>query len=507
MRKNYVLYSALALGMMGSFASCSSDDDFTMSGVDNGGIVADADQVIEIAVENADGGLQTRAGRDLESDEPAQDIDFVKVIITNQVGETIVADTLFSNWMTASDVQDYDDASGHGRRARFVLSGSNALSRSTTYKVYAIGYSNESQYYVGGTQLNTYMNTVGNGKLWNAGTVSQGTDRVQANDAESVNSFGADFAITNGQTPASTNTAEEIFAGSTEITVDANGHVSAGVTLHRQVAGIYSYVRDIPYMFEVQNAGQVGETTLEGTHLRLYAIAKNQDLVLGNYYKYTLGNNGNLDEDVADNVSMNVVNGMTPATGVEAFEVYNINLNDWFNDLVDVNNDGILDTYEYKVDANGELKVQDGNGGTSKSLVWKGDALKYVEGSAFEGKFIVPFAAVSGKGYTFQLRLTNDANTKTFRTWNIKLPETDVLKGGNLITVSKEQNAFKWTPTSATESVNNYSVMRNHLYSVGTKSEANKPGKPSDPETLNTKQDLMLKVNANWEVIHRMEVE
>ena len=126
-------------GMLGSFASCSSDDDFTMSGVDNGGIVADADQVIEIAVENADGGLQTRAGRDLESDEPAQDIDFVKVIITNQVGDNIVADTLFSNWMTASDVQDYDDASGHGRRARFVLSGSNALTANTTYKVYAIG--------------------------------------------------------------------------------------------------------------------------------------------------------------------------------------------------------------------------------------------------------------------------------------------------------------------------------------------------------------------------------
>lgn len=492
MRKNYVLYSALALGMMGSFASCSSDDDFTMSGVDNGGIVADADQVIEIAVENADGGLQTRAGRDLESDEPAQDIDFVKVIITNEVGETIVADTLFTKWMTASDVQDYDDASGHGRRARFVLSGSNALAANTKYKVYAIGYSDNSQYYVNNTRLDAYMRTVGNGKQWSS-ELSEGAGVDENYTAESVKSFGADFAITNGQTPANTNTAEEIFAGSTEISVDADGHVSAGVTLHRQVAGIYSYVRDIPYMFEGSEVG---------TNLRLYAIAKNQDLVLGNYYTKTLGNNGN-------NVSMNVVNGMTPATGAEAFEVYNINLEEWFDKLVDVNNDGILDTYQYTVDSEGTLKE-------TSTLVWKGDDDKYRPGSAFEGKFIVPFAAVSGKEYTFQLRLTNAANTKTFRTWNIKLPKEDVLNGvgsditgASLITVSKTpESKFEWTPNaSVIENQNNYSVMRNHLYSVGIKEDANDPGKPTDPETLNTKQDLMLKVNANWEVIHRMEVE
>ena len=80
MKKNIFLYSALALGMTGMFASCSSDDVVEVSG-GNTGTDATA-QVIEIAVDNANS-LSTRSGRPLTSEEPDQTIEHVAVVITS----------------------------------------------------------------------------------------------------------------------------------------------------------------------------------------------------------------------------------------------------------------------------------------------------------------------------------------------------------------------------------------------------------------------------------------
>ena len=77
-----------------------------------------------------------------------------------------------------------------------------------------------------------------------------------------------------------------------------------------------------------------------------------------------------------------------------------------------------------------------------------------------------------------------------------------------------------WDSTITDTSANTYSLVRNHLYGIGTRmnDEAN-PGKPGvdpdpdpknpndKPESLNNKQELVLKVNDNWEVIHGMELD
>ena len=57
----------------------------------------------------------------------------------------------------------------------------------------------------------------------------------------------------------------------------------------------------------------------------------------------------------------------------------------------------------------------------------------------------------------------------------------------------------------------------NHLYGVGAKASndptdgGEDPDDPTpdeeDPEDLNTKQDLMLQVCDNWELIHKMVIE
>ena len=121
------------------------------------------------------------------------------------------------------------------------------------------------------------------------------------------------------------------------------------------------------------------------------------------------------------------------------------------------------------------------------------------------GEFLNPFQ--KGSTTTFVLKLVKDNNDE-LRSWAIKLPTKDIAT--SLTAWNSGENKFA-SVSSYTETVNNYSVLRNHLYGVGTrmKDEPETPGEPDidEPESLNNKQELTLRVNDNWEVIHNMEIE
>lgn len=473
--KKRVLYSTAVLATL-AMASCSKDDatNVAMSGT-NG-----ANQVIEIAVENAGDGLSSRAGRPLYSSEAKQSIENVKIIVCDDNGN-VKADTLITNWNNDNVSEVYSDASGHGRKVRFTLGngGSNAKLDKGTYTVYAFGYHTGSQYKKGEETLDTYLRTVGNGYKW--------SDKQKIQDAsETVTTFSKDFTVTN----LSDDNAEEIFAGSTEITVDENGNFSQGVTLHRQVAGMFTYVYKIPYFKTAK-------------YLKVYAVKENQDLVMGKFYSKVLGGNG------TSNVLENVVNG-TNASNTRTL-IYQMDLNDWFNSIKDVNNDGIIDTYDYTY-SNGELTENKASANWTKPDEFSQVSL--VKGSVFGGEFLIPFAAVADNK-TFALELTEEGG-KVLRYWNINLPSTEVINNGSLTT----WGGSDWTTTSVEESASSYSVLRNHLYGVGvkTKDDTSDPEGPTptdpeeptdkdDPQDLATKQDIMLQVNDNWEVIHEMVVD
>jgi hypothetical protein len=480
MKKGSVFSSAILATM--ALASCSSNEVF-----DGGdGAQASSGQVIEIAVENAGSGLESRSGRPLYSSEAAQDIDNVKVVIVDASGK-VAAEEMIENWMTSDKVIAYDDASGHGRKIRIELTGDDKIANGD-YTVYAIGYSGDTSYKVGTESLHGFLNSVTKGSnkdLKDLALINQNTNRAQA---------------------------EEIFAGSTTLKVE-NKKFSQGVTLHRQVAGIFTYVKNIPYIFNKDG--------VVGTKLQLVAAKTNLNLILGNFYGMTLSNNGNQDASKEPNKLMNVVNGTADRGGVEKV-VYTIDLNDWFTKLQDENNDGILDRYGYIQDTNGKL-VEDTRSGKQ---IWKNPlrgedqdqpaAATFVKGSAFGGEFIIPFQKVDGT-VTFQLRMVNAAENQVLRTWSISLPNDDLISGSTL--QWWDGSASAWTNGTVTESKSNYSVLRNHLYGVGTKDSADPdtdgtnpdPETPTpdvdDPQDLNTKQDIMLQVNDNWEVIHKMEVE
>lgn len=265
---------------------------------------------------------------------------------------------------------------------------------------------------------------------------------------------------------------EEIFAGSTaqfEINDNKKGFTQT-VVLNRQVAGTFGYFDKIPYV-----AG--------ATKLQLVASNGNTGLVLGGFNSFDLTGNGTGNDG---NVNY-VVNGTTAA---KDNVIYTINLKDWFTDVKDVDKNGLIDDTNWKIPA-----------GYTKAT--------FANGSVFGGTFLIPFQ--KNDNQTFVLQLVNN-NGDVLKSWAVKLPSTDGQLSEYTLSywnTSATTPVFAKTPGTKDEA-DKYSVVRNHLYGIGKRSldKPTTPGTdPDKPEPLNKKQELTLRVNDNWEVIHQMELE
>lgn len=434
MKKSY-LFSAFAAGMV-MLSACSSDGDLTGGNESN-----DAVQEIVLQVANAGEGLQTRAGRPLLSSEAKQTIENVKVIICDE-SNIIVKEKTFTDWNDTDSKVYGTGSSAHGREATLTYTGDEKLVNGK-YTIYAFGYSNNSDY----ANLTTEMNKLTKNAKFSENTI------LNLKDGKG----------------------EEIFAGSTaQFTID-NDHkgFTQTVVLNRQVAGTFGYFEKIPYV-----AG--------AAKLQLVASNGNTGLVLGGFNSFDLTGNG-----TGNNGHVNyVVNGTTAATDNV---IYTINLKDWFTDVKDVDENGLIDDTNWKIPAS-----------YAKA--------KFATGSVFGGTFLIPFAKVTSKN-TFVLQLTNDAGD-VLKSWAVKLPSTDGQLSEYTLSywnTSATTHVFANTPNTK-DLAEKYSVVRNHLYGIGVRSK-DKPNPgggstdPDQPEPLNKKQELTLRVNDNWEVIHQMELE
>ena len=433
MKKSY-FFSALAAGMV-MFSACSSDNDLANGGNESN----DAVQQIVLQVANAGEGLQTRAGRPLLSSEAKQTIENVKVIICNESNKIVKVKT-YTDWNEDTESKVYGTGGGaHGREATLTYTGNEKLGNGT-YTIYAFGYSNNSDY----QDLDTEMAKLTKDATFSENTILNLKDGVKG---------------------------EEIFAGSTaKFTIDdKNKGFNQTVVLNRQVAGTFGYFNDIPYV-----AG--------ATKLQLVASNGNTGLVLGGFNSFDLTGNG-----TGNNTNVKyVVNGTTAAANNV---VYTINLKDWFTDVKDANNDGLIDAAD--------------NWKTPTSYT----NAKFATGSVFGGTFLIPFAKVDSKN-TFVLQLTNDAGA-VLKEWTVKLPSTDGQISGTYTLSSWNTSKFE-SNSSMKDDQNTYNVVRSHLYGIGERTLDNPttPGTdPDKPEPLNKKQELTLRVNDNWEVIHKMELE
>ena len=455
MKKNYLLGMALIASL--SFYSCDKEVVYVQDG--NGvESVADGAQIITLQVENGGDGLATRAGRPLYSAEAKQDIQNVKLWICDNTGKKVVYVKEISNWNT--DGSTVYTTGGHGRQTTIELKDADKLAAGT-YQIYAVGYSATSDYDL--TKVTEVKKTEeGEGKY----TFSE--NMVLPIKGDATNKIG-----------------EEIFAGQMELTVEQGKGFKKPIVLNRQVAGAFAYVKDIPYM--------------EGAkYLKLVASAQNQSLVLGNFNSFDLTGNGSGN---GKNVKY-VVNGTNGKSGSDTCVISTIDLNKWFTAIKDEDGDNLID-------AGKNWKNPHRPSGSPAA----GTYPTFQKGSAFGGEFVIPFAHVDGK-QTLTLQLTN-AGGKVLRSWKVNLGSTDVQLNQTITYWNSN-----WDSTITDTSANTYSLVRNHLYGIGTRmnDEAN-PGKPGvdpdpnpenpndKPESLNNKQELVLKVNDNWEVIHGMELD
>lgn len=297
--------SVAALAGMMSLAACSSDD-----------IVSPADndvQTIKIAV--ASTGDKSTRSRDLNSEEPGQNIENVAVVIRDKAN-TVVYQKVITDWKAASSI--YTD-NGHGREYTLKLEKGQRL-KAGEYTITAVGY----------TAGDFKSNTI-----------------VDATEGKFPGNFTAEVA--DNKAP------QEAFAGESSIKLlEDYAAINPSVTLHRQVAGYYGYFTSIPF--------KVNNKTV--TNVRLVARSKNTKLTYGNF---------NSNFTTTNDKIMYVVNGSEPATTKDAkfngsaendaYTVYNIKVTDWFTQG-DMNNDGILDEkdegWKNALADNGYLTTQKG---------------------------------------------------------------------------------------------------------------------------------------------------
>lgn len=444
------MFFALAASSL-LFGACSSDDAVVSTVGQN-----EAVQQIVLQVASSGDGLTTRAGRPLYSSQALQTIQNVRVVIYDATTKNIVKDAML-NW---KDSKTYDN---HGRQLTLTYKGNDRLEKGN-YKVMAVGYSDKSDY--------TYsLGVTGTAAL--TGTYSNITATLNAGKV-----------------------AEEVFAGDAALTINADKQITTltpgeenrlAVTLHRQVAGSFGYFQNIP--------AKVGGKTAKT--LRLVVRDKNDMLTFKDF-------NSSFTATGAEGSTIKYyVNGSKSATaptpdahfnndnGDDGYVLYSIDLNTWFTEG-DKNNDGLLNAEDTWVHPDG-VKTQ------------------VVKGSVFGSNFVIPFKYKEGKS-TMELQLL-DTDGKIIKTWTVSIPQSDVNNDGNK------------GLTDASASI--FNVVRNHMYNLGVKTsngtktdpdpsnpnpDPNKPDpdkpKPGtdQPEDLNKSQNLILKVNDNWEVIHNMEL-
>lgn len=416
--KKLFLFAMTAVAML--FTACSNDNSAVVDVNGDAGV-----QRIVLSVENSGSGMQTRAGRELLSSEAKQSIENVAAIIVNASTNKIVkVMPTITDWNTSA--ANYTDG-GHGKKKDWILEGDERLN-AATYKVYAFGYSNGTTY----SDLATFLSGL-----------TVGADYTGNPVLTTPNVYG-----------------EEIFAGEQSFTLAADkAQLNTSIILHRQVAGMFVYVDEIPYV-----AGE--------RYLRLYASDNNKKVVLGDFAPAAgteLANNGS-------NTHNKVVNG-TNGAGAQT-KILEADLNDWFSSIAD--NSGLINAANWITAGHGAFN----------------------SGSVFVGNFIIPFEKTAANTLVLKLE---DASSNVLRSWNIKLP--DPLTASTTI---RYWNSTAFADrASYTETGLIYSIFRNHLYGIGTKkTDINDPDPTNeDPQTLNTKEDILLKVNDNWEVIHTMEIE
>lgn len=415
------------------------------------GVVADnngAEQQFTITLASSgDRATRAAADRTLESEAAGQSIEKVTLVVRSQDDNKVVYIHTLDNWNdTATDY----NTNGHGKKLTFTIPKADKLGEGK-YVVTAVGY-NEGNY---------KLNLPAKGDVLDKNI----TATTQA---------GAE--------------AKEVFAGEQKFNVTADKKIegtdaskpiqSVDVTLHRQVAGAYGYFTSIP--------AKIGDT--EVASIRMVSRSKNTVLTFGSFNRSFTTTDANV---------MYMVNGSVPATktanflnGEEANVLFSAKIADWFPGG-DENNDGVYDKKD-----------------TNWTQHYTGS---YLKGSVFASNFIVPFSATQGKS-TLELQLL-DATGNVLYAWPVKLDASNAQVGKKGETASANLSDPSTTMGFA-ETADVFSLFRNHIYSIGIHKQGTSTTDPETPVSgtdqptdLSKIQNVVIRVNDNWEAMHHMSID
>ena len=228
--KNYLYVSAVGAMLL---AACSNDDTVPLSGED----VVQPGSAITLTVNSGGDGLNTRAGRPVNSSEAANNVTAVRLYIYNPSGTDVTNAALAAGtqnpvlWTAGpSDSATPGDNPNPAHKASQTVK-LNKLATNCVYTVVAYGYNTALDY-----------------------NITAGTS--------------ADDSFT-AALPAATNESE-LFAGKATFNV-INGNIQAGtsseVELRRHVAGLLGYFKNVPVLYP----NPVGGLPTPVAFVRVYA--------------------------------------------------------------------------------------------------------------------------------------------------------------------------------------------------------------------------------------------
>lgn len=548
MRKQ-VWFSALAAGVL-LFSACKSEDIPAQGGNESAN---DQKLVLNLAT----GGNQaSRAGRPLLSSAAGQDIDKLTLFFIKEDGNIALKKEISSaEWHNGATAYD------KGMQIEISLKGSNgeALDASTVgtkYTVYAVGYSEDTDYDNGFLNASLTKNVAfSQAKNFWAQTEKKTGEEIFAGEAKITaiqNSSGETCLIQTSESGA--------------IYPESPAKAVPSIVLNRQVAGVTGYFTNIRTGKMTTGTG----LTAKPVKLRLVASGRNNRVKFENLvsdetttsttaatvnYVINGAQNSDLDNTDADARFLN-------SSENDAYVVYEVNLADWFKygggtgrstfADCDINEDGVVgfeDAIAYVYGKENVANLQEGQLESTWSEAIKGNKVsigtessevqckalsdfwaipasnkgqQLVAGSVFAGEFLIPFARKAGKN-TFELQLL-DNDGQILDHWNVRIPEDEKY--------NKPEDGGVSTGVIATAesdiSTSIYNVFRNHVYSLGLKAQDTDNGGPVDPtdpttpepdpkpepdddkdepSDLSVGQNLLINVNDQWEIIHQMEID
>lgn len=503
MKKNYFFGAAALCGLL-AFTSCGNDDDPILDGPGNE--VATGEQVIVLDMQDTD--VLSTKSRPLYSTDNrgSEDVtDVMLYIFKEETGTQKLIKTIHvDNWDNTCEEYKY------GRKRTIKLEGKDKLEAGSTYTIYAVGQNetevegNPAPFKFQGAvtapnQDNQWKNIPG--LLLTEDEIKQNITHNFATTPGSGFPYLLTKAVSykdNGDAFAS-RAVGEVFSGQSKpVTLEPKESVSWTVLLKRQVAGVLGYFSNIP---ADGNALVDGTTACWSTKLRLVASNRNDRLDM------TIQLNKQND-DATEVGKENIVNGFQSenldedaafkgSTTNNAYTVYEINLEDWFT----MGEKGWTDLIEDTEDGNKKY--------LGKTSGWKNPyegtnaAVTVADGAVLAGEFVIPFDKDETLN-TFELQLigkkkgtdtsfdTSDSNEYILQTWSVKLDDASI-------------------DATLKDTEYHYSIYRNHLYQIGKRGGGDDPDKPGvdpdKPQPLDKSQELVIKINDQWEFIHDLEID